>query len=477
MKVFCEFLRQLFVFVFVAQTAFWPPAAAAGRKLASVRGAGADFAKNPQLPNPKEFIDLTRQAALGAYGRLIERNSSPKELTAFLLSAMTAKDREEMAPILGKLVIPETTRLQARRVGDALEISADGFDKVVVRWPKFPQNTLNINGIDWTVSAHQSIRFNLELLMARLAPPDKKNKPSSVMRQLFLPEANASIFGKVANWLERHRATTVATIVGTVIVGNIVNSLWNAGYNFICSHAHQINDFWSSSCNTFLENLKKSRDLRGEVAKIQTDLPSKKGKIDGQGETEEKWSANNGKSCPHDKERTYIADVILTRTINGVIKPMTPWYTVRAELDSDTNKKIQFAVIAPRGTDMTAPGEREEKAHAIFHIDATSGKQMIDIRNQDSKKSTDPMVTIPVDVDQSKLSPKENTENKQWQEFVRQLAFLVEACRAELNLKKLAEEEKKKEDAGQPSAIPKEDPPEAAQPRAPPAEAPAKSVQ
>lgn len=476
-KVFRDFLQQLFAFFFVLQTALWPSMAEAGRKTASVRGAqGTVLPSNFRHPSHKQMIDLTREAALNSFGRFIERSSSTKELTGFLLSAMSKKDREEMAPILEKMSLPEKIRLRARRVGDALEVSADGFEKVVVRWPKFPENTLNINGVDWTISTHQSIRFNLEILMARLAPlPPSQSRGSSAMLQILLPNAQASLIGKIADWLEHHRMVVPSTIFATVVLTNIVNGLWSAGYNLICSYAHQANEFMSASCTTYLENLAKSRQLRDSIAKIETALPSKKGKIDGQGETEEKWLSTNGKECPHDKDRVFIADVILTKTTNGSMKAITPWYTVRAELDADTSKKIQYAVIAPGGTDMNNQPEREERAHAIFRVEPTSGKQVIDIRNQD-KSSPDPMVTIPVDADESKLRSWEVPENKRWQEFIRQLAFLVEACRTELNLKKLAEEEAKKAAAGQPSSIPKE--PEAAkQLQAPPVEAPAKTTQ
>jgi hypothetical protein len=413
-----KIFRTILLFLLALQVATLPVPSSAGRKVASVR-TGQNKKKQTQYPSDRELINAIRQASLEAIGRLFLLYDSPEDLKQLVLSSMSPKDREEMRPLLNKGV----PKLSPRINGDALELTGPE-GKFVIRWPQFPASTFNINGVDWTVSSHLSLKFNVEHLVRLQLRYGKK----STWIQLFAQEAKAINPGTVGAWLLAAGGTLVIAFLGAVL-GEGVKTMKESWTDNTCLATYKNDEATRVSCISTLEKIAKAKELHGQLSAVKTVVDAKKTSISGSGLVDERtmWVPGAVQSCPSSKQQdVYISDVIMAKVQNGKSQKLGDWQTVKFELQTGTGK-FKSGIIVSKGTDLNS-ADLLDSAKATFEFDE-NGLKSIHVPNpQRTSLETPPFVPINMARDEAALQPWELAEKTKWVDMVSQISILINAC-------------------------------------------------
>lgn len=403
--------KTFLIWSLIFQAAVFPVESFAGRKLASVRSAPAGKKSVARRPTLIELRTPLRDAYLHAIGQKYYAYE-PEELRELLLLSMPAAEREEMRPLLTRASLE---KLVPRRQGDALILEGKET-KVTLRWPKFPEPTFNINGVDWTYSEHQSMKFNVELLIML----QSKHGKNARLGRLLLEEA---------------RATGPAATLAIAFLGAILGQVVQAGANYIankyCLAHYKENEEVRVYCADTLEKIAKAKATLKQLSAVQPEVAVKKlteEKATGAAGERTMWVPDDKvKSCPTGKSQDiYIADVYQARMQKNTMQKVGDWKTVKFELQPGTGK-MKKGVIAPVGTDLTS-SDLADEAEAIFDFD-DNGLKTIYVRNPKRANVEDPpMVPIDMAKDTAALDPGVIAEKNKWVELVGQISSLITSC-------------------------------------------------
>lgn len=427
--------RLFLILIFLTRELFGLGPLAEAQSVSARRGPKSVVELRQERARAQALQEALREANLDSLARVYHHYNTADKMREFLLSVMPPKDRAEMEPLL-----PRGSKVYTvHRTPGAIELKI-GQEKAVLRWPKYPRPVLEVDGYEWTISKNQSIKFNFEILKARL---EARSARKSALARVLLPEARAM-------------TAAVAAALGAAVGASttlILQSVGKVIYQTICWAANDRSDLMQAFCNDYLELVKKSRATRKELGAVDPVVQAKKAKNEGKPDEEERWLPGRVEQCPVEKDTVYVADVIQVKVVNGTTIPTTPWYKVRIDLQAGTGK-ITAGLVAPKETDMESP-EREEKAHMILGIDE-KGIHEISVRNQDISPTAAPMVPIKLDADEAKLEPWILAEKKKWVDFAERVKGLIGHCLDENTKKKLYKGENEKRAKGEPSAIPQD---------------------
>jgi len=408
-----KILQITLLFLLVLQIAMLPVQSLAGRKLASVR-TGRLKQDHTRFPSDRELMNALRQASLEAIGRVFLLYDSPEDLRQLLLSSLSVKDREEMRPLIKEGVPKFSPRIN----GDALELTA-AEGEFVIRWPQFPLSIFNINGVDWTVSSHQSLRFNVDHLVQLQLRYGKK----SALIRLFMEEASANVSAGLALAIAFLGAVMGAVATETIRWGRDIL------LDSYCTANIHKDEMTRASCITTLEKLAKAKDYYNQLTGIKAEVAVKKTSDSGNGTTEEqtRWLPGTVKSCPSAlKQNIYISDIIMTKVQKGKAQKLGDWQTVKFEIEPGS-KKIKSGIVVPRGTDLSSTNVLDS-AKATFEFDE-NGLKTIRVPNpQRENLESPPMVPINMARDLAALQPWELAEKTKWVDMLSQVIVLINAC-------------------------------------------------
>ncbi len=399
--------RTLIPLLLILQIALLPGQSFASRKVASVRTGPQKKSQRAQ-PSNKELMNSLREASLDAIGRVFLLYESPEELTDLVLSSMSPKDREEMRPLLMK----EVVKLCPRINGDALELTGSQ-SKIVLRWPQFPAPTFNINGVDWTVSSHQSLKFNVDLLMKLQLRHGKKTS----LWRFAVEEAQATFWGGVG------------LVVTGALLGEVIKTAKDIAMDQFCVAYYNVGERTRATCISTLEKLAKAKEFHEKLSGVKSEVAVKKinNSLKGLADTRKIWVPGRVRSCPTSKTQdVYVADVRLVKTQNGRAQLVGDWSTVRFELQPGTGK-LKNGIIVPSGTDMNS-ADLIDAAKAYFEFD-DNGLKVISVPNpQRDSLDVPPMVEISMAKDEGVLQPWAVSQKSQWVELVSQVNALIAGC-------------------------------------------------